>query len=333
MRTFLMALVIIAAVSVSASAVEILSPGYTVETYATYADSVKGIPRHIAFDGSGNLYIAQQNSGSIWRVTSGRVAGQFATGFTAPSSLTWGGGSSYGNYLYVGDGAVAIRRVALDGTTSPFANHNSVSSLAIDKKGNYGGYLYAGTGGADDFHKVDTAGNIMSFSSWPGLTDGGEPDGIAFDPGTSYGGLMYVGSAYGQNNANKSGLFTMNTSGTPTRFSNNLVYAYDLAFDTTGNFGGKLFAMGATSYGLAGGLYRVDVDGTATQFASSSTLNGLGFAFGPDGAMYLSEYSSSNGMVTISRITPEPCTLLLLGLGAAIARLGESKARRVRKRR
>ena len=32
-------------------------------------------------------------------------------------------------------------------------------------------------------------------------------------------------------------------------------------------------------------------------------------------------------------ITPEPCTLLLLGLGAAIARLGKSKARQVRKRR
>jgi hypothetical protein len=52
-----------------------------------------------------------------------------------------------------------------------------------------------------------------------------------------------------------------------------------------------------------------------TNFANSSTLNDLGLAFGPDGSIYLSGCSSSNGMVTISRITPEPCTLLLLGLG------------------
>ena len=313
-----MTLVIIAAVSMPAGAIEVLSPGYTAQTYVTYSDSVGSIPRHMAFDGSGNLYVAQYDSGTIWKVTPGKVASQFATGFTSPYSITWGGGTAYGNFLYVGDGR--ITKLALNGTGTLFASHNCVSSLAIDKKGNYGGYLYAGTGGADDFHKVDTAGNLLPFGSWPGLTDGGEPDGIAFDTGTSYGGLMYVGSAYTQNNADKSGIFTMNTSGTPTRFSNNLVQAFDLAFDTTGTFGGKLFAMGTTTYGTSCSLYSVGVNGTATQFASSSTLDGLGLAFGPDGAMYVSEYSSSNGMVTISRIIPEPCTLLLLGLGAAVLR-------------
>jgi hypothetical protein len=319
MRTFLMTLVIIAAVTVSAGAVDILSPGYTVQTYATYVDSAD-YPHHMTFDfdSSGNLYVAQPASGTIWRITPGGVASQFASGLIGPYSITWGGGSSFGNYLYVGGGS--ITKLALDGTYSLFANHNCVSSLAIDKKGNYGGYLYAGTGGADDFHKINTAGNIMSFGSWPGLTDGGEPDGIAFDPGTAYGGLMFVGSAYTQNNASKSGIFTMDTSGNPTRFSNNLVQAFDLAFDTTGTFGGKLFAMGTTTYGTSCSLYSVGIDGTATRFAYSSTLNGLGLAFGPDGAMYVSEYSSANGMVTISRIVPEPCTLLLLGLGAAVVR-------------
>jgi hypothetical protein len=314
-----MALVITAAAAVSASAVEVLSPGYTVQTYATYTD-VADYPHHMTFDfdSSGNLYVAQPASGTIMKITPGKAVSQFASGLTGPYSITWGGGSAFGNYLYVGGGS--IYKLALDGTVSSFANHNCVSSLAIDKKGNYGGYLYAGTGGADDFHKINTAGNIMSFGSWPGLTDNGEPDGIAFDPGTAYGGLMYVGSAYTPDNASKSGLFTMNTSGVPTRFSNNLVYAYELAFDTTGNFGGKLFTMGATSYGSAAGIYSVGVDGTATRFANTSSQFGLGLAFGQDGAMYLSEYSSSNGMITISRITPEPATLLLLSFGAALVR-------------
>jgi hypothetical protein len=317
MRTFLMTLVIIAAVSVPAGAIEILSPGYTVQTYATYADSA-GYPHQMTFDSSGNLYVAQTDSGTIMKITPGKVASQFASGFTGPYSITWGGGSAFGNYLYVGGGS--ITKLALDGTASPFANHDCVSSLAIDKKGNYGGYLYAGTGGWDDFHKIDSVGNMASFGSWPGGTDGGEPDGIAFDPGSSYGGSMYVGSAYTQYDASKSGLFTMNTSGVPTRFSSNLVQAYELAFDTTGNFGSKLFTMGSTSYGSAAGIYSVGVDGTATRFANTSSQFGLGLAFGQDGAMYVSEYSSSNGMVTISRITPEPCTLLLLGLGAVIIR-------------
>ena len=318
-----MALVITLAVAVSASAVEILSPGYTVQTYATYVDSA-GYPHHMTFDSSGNLYVAQTDSGTIMKITPGKVASQFASGFTGPYSITWGGGTSFGDYLYVGGGS--ITKLALNGTFSLFANHNSVSSLAIDKKGNYGGYLYAGTGGADDFHKINAAGTMSSFGTWPGLTDGGEPDGIAFDPGTLYGGSMYVGSAYTQNNASKSGLFTISTSGVPTRFSSNLVQAYELAFDTTGNFGSKLFTMGTTSYGSAAGLYSVGVDGTATRFANTSSQFGLGLAFGQDGAMYISEYSSSNGMITISRIIPEPCTLLLLGLGAAVLTRRHKKA-------
>jgi hypothetical protein len=312
-----MTLVIIAAVAASAGAVQVLAPGYTVQTYATYTD-IAGYPHHMTFDSSGNLYIAQTDSGKIWKVAQGGAASQFASGFVGPYSITWGGGSAFGNYIYVG--GATITKLALDGTKIPFANHNCLASMAIDKRGNYGGYLYIGTGGADDFHKIDTAGNMYSFGSWPGLTDNGEPDGIAFDPGTSYGGAMYVGSAYTEDNADKSGLFIMNTSGTPTRFSSNLVQAYELAFDTTGNFGGNLFTMGTTSYGLAGGIYSVGVDGTATRFADTSSQFGMGLAFGPDGAMYLSEYSSSNGMITISRITPEPCTLLLFGIGAAILR-------------
>jgi hypothetical protein len=318
MRTILMTIVITMAVSVPVSAIEIVQPGYSVQTYATYTDSARGEPQHMAFDGSGNLYVVQRDSGNIWKVAPGGSASQFASGITDAYAITWGGNSGYGNYLYVG--GARISKVTLDGQISSFANHSNIASLTIDKKGNYGGYLYASTGGADDFHKIDTAGNITNFGSWPGLTNGGEPDGIAFDTGTSYGGLMYVGSAYEQNNANKSGLFTMNTSGTPTRFSNNLVQAYELAFDTTGIFGGKLFTIGETSFNSIYSLYSVGVNGAATQFATSSTLERLGLAFGLDGALYISEYSSSDGLVTISRIIPEPATLLILGLGAALIR-------------
>ncbi|MGA2323665.1 MAG: PEP-CTERM sorting domain-containing protein [Sedimentisphaerales bacterium] len=317
MRTILIALMIIAAVAVPAGAIEILLPGYTVETYATYSDSVGTTPFHMTFDGRGNLY-SLNSSGIIWRITPSKVASQFASGFAGYTSLTWGGGSAFGDNLYVG--GPQIIKLAMDGTPTFFANHDSVSSLAIDKKGNYGGFLYAGTGSYDDFHKIDTSGNIYSFSNWPGSTNGGEPDGLAFDPGTAFDGALYVGTNYLQNNASKSGLFKMDTSGVPTRFSSNLVQAWDIAFDNTGHLGGKLFVGGRTDYQMTGGIYMVDVDGTATRFANMSPLLGLGMAFGPDGALYLTEYSSSNSMYTILRVTPEPATLLLLGLGSVMVR-------------
>jgi hypothetical protein len=304
MKTVLMTILIIAAVSTTANAVVVTAPGYTVEIYATYTDSVKGIPRHMTFDANGNLYVTQQDSGTIWRVTPSRVASQFASGFTAPYSIAWGGGTAYGDYLYVG--ALNMYKVDLNGNKTFFTSSTCTGSLTIDRTlaGNYGGYLYVGTGCADDVEKIDTAGNILFFSAWPGPTDGGAPYGIAFDPGAAYGGLMYVGSAYTPNNASKSGIFAMSTGGTPTRFCSNLVQVTDVSFDKAGLFGGLLFAIGSTSYQSPTGIFSVGVDGIATEFATSTMVNAHGLAFGTDGAMYISEYSSPDGSVIISRIAP-----------------------------
>ncbi len=301
MRIVFMTIVIIVFASVPAVALDMSVPGYTVETFATYAET---LPRHMTFDGSGNLYVTQLNSGNIWKITPSGAAGQFVSGFIAPYSIDWGGGTAYGDYLYVGQGGAVTRVDLISGNKTFFAGQDCDGSLTIDKTGNYGGYMYVGTGCYDDIKKIDTAGHITTFSTWPGWTDGGAPYGIDFDPGTAYGGLMYVGCAFEQGDAGKSGLFTMNTGGTPTRFCSDLVQVWNVHFDKTGLFAGSLFVIGRASYESYPSIYTVSTDGIATEFATSTILNVHGLAFGPDGALYVSEYSSWDGLVTISRITP-----------------------------
>jgi hypothetical protein len=47
---------------------------------------------------------------------------------------------------------------------------------------------------------------------------------------------------------------------------------------------------------------------------------GFGLVFGPDHALYISEYIAANETVVISRIVPEPCTIVMLSLGALALR-------------
>jgi len=311
----------------SALAIEVLEPGYVVQTYATYSEPGIGQPRAMTFGGDNNLYVTQKVNGSIWRITPEGVASEFVSGLETPCGIVWSGGTGYGDYLYVVEyetwgGGVA--RVGLDGTTSNFANMpyggHAPSPIGLDRTGNYGGHLYVGTTGQDHTYRVDTAGNVSMFSDFPGWTDGGSPVDIAFDPGADYGGLMYISTSFVGANQHKSGLFTLDTSGNASRFTDDLVTAGYIEFDETGYFDGEMFVSGKSGFDEPWWLWRVGLDGTATEFARGTVSDPYGLAFGLDGAMYVAEYSAGDEMVIISRIIPEPATLLLLGLGGIMLR-------------
>ncbi len=85
----------------SAHAIVVVEPGYTVQVYATYSQSRS--TRGLAFDGSGNLYATHDQAGSIWKITSDGTASEFVIGLGYPIGITWGGGTSFGDYLYVLD--------------------------------------------------------------------------------------------------------------------------------------------------------------------------------------------------------------------------------------
>jgi hypothetical protein len=279
----------------------------------------------MVFDDNGNLYATHgEPLGSIWWITPDGSASEFVHGLQTPCGIVWAGGTSYGDYLYVveyeteGGGIV---KVGLDGTTSNFASmdppKHAPSPLGLDKIDNYGGYLYIGTTGQDHTYQVDIHGNVTMFSNFPGWTDGGGPRDIDFDPGTNYGGLMYMATSF-EYTPDVSGLFTLDTYGNAERFTPDLAAAVRAKFDPYGVFGGELFVIGRSELGQPRALWRVSPDGAATEFATTTASRGL--AFGPDGAMYIAEYSSADQTVLISRVIPEPATVLLLSLGGLLLR-------------
>jgi sugar lactone lactonase YvrE len=306
-------------------AIEVLEPGYTVETYATYSKPGIGKPRSMTFGGDNNLYVTQKVDGSVWHITPEGAASEFVSGLETPCGIVWGGGTSYGDHLYVVRyevGGGGVYRIGLDGTVSNFANMpyggHAPGPIGIDRTGNYDGCLYVGSTGQDHTYRVDTGGNVTKFSDFPGWYDGGGPHDIAFGTVADYGGLMYMSTSFVGVNQHRSGLFTLDTSGNASRFTDDLVAASRIDFDLIGDFDEEMFVTAKSGFDEPLGIWRVGPDGTATEFARTTISDPYGLAFGPDGAMYIAEYSSDDEMVIISRIIPEPVTVLLLGLGMAI---------------
>ncbi len=295
----------------SAWAVEVLKPGYSVETYVTYSGAGIGSALHMTFDSDGNLYVTHKGTsrdvrdGCIHQIETDRQVRMLAEGFYYPRDLVWTGGSAYGDYLYVADTGRApggeIDRVDLNGNVSFFSRpDNQPGCVALDITGNYGGYLYSGTLGLDHIDLLNLAGGISRFSDFPHNISGGPYD-MAFDPGVAYGGLMYV-ATINCTGTQYSGIFSLDTNGTATRFTGDLVAATHIAFDEAGDFGEDMFVVGKSGFNEPWGIWRVGPDGTATEFAR--TISGIGgLAFGPDGAMYVAEYDADNELVIISRIS------------------------------
>jgi hypothetical protein len=285
------------------AAVQVLEPGYVVEIYATFSEPAIGSSRGMTFDDNGNLYVVQHTDGSVWKVTPDAYASEFVSGLNLPRGIVWTGGTSYGNYLYATNSETIVR-IALDGTSTNFANmfdHGS-TVIAMDKTGNYGGYIYTASSASDRIFQVDTSGNVTSFGTFPGWTSGGGPYGIDFDPGTNYGGSMYVATSY-SSTPNLSGVFVLDIIGNATRFTNDLASGLFLKFDRTGDFDGEMFLSANRVVTGQRKIWCVHSDGTATEFAETTVSNPCGLAFGPDGAMYVAEYNANSETVIISRIS------------------------------
>ena len=96
--------------------------------------SVLNSPRGLAFDSTGNLFVANYGSNAIERFTPGGVASFFAGNVNSPFDLAF---DSAGR-LYASHGLDTILRFTPDGTASVFANTTPSSfayGLAFDSAG------------------------------------------------------------------------------------------------------------------------------------------------------------------------------------------------------
>ena len=256
----------------------------------------------------------------------------FTTGLTRPFDIIWAEGTVFGDYLYVTEGYDnaynsngGVTRINSDGNIDRFvtSGFNQPVSLAVDRSGNYGGNLYVSSGAHDRINKVLPDGQVQGFYYIGDYS--GSPADIAFAPNGSYGGLMYVAASY-SNLPDLSGILTFDPAGNPTKFAPGIERAGDLAFDDTGTgaFGNYLYAVVKQGDDYGSSIYRVYPDGQAELFISDLWWQ-TNLAFGPDGALYISESHWGNGTVTISRVVPEPATMSLMGLGLLALRRRRKK--------
>jgi hypothetical protein len=297
---------------------------YIYETYATYYHPNPGMsPWYMCFDGYGNLYVTHRENGSIYRIDMDGNAIRWVDNLNGPHDIAWGGGTEYGEYLYVGC-LDAVRRIDLNGNISTFATISGEPVvLALDRVGSYGRYMYAATAINDHIRCIFPTGNTQRFSDFPYGVPGGV-HGIAFDPAMKYGHFMYAASA--SSTLQWNGLFRLDILGNPTRFgSNRIITAKHLEFDAMGLMSdGKLFVVGEISTGVGTtfwGIYEVAPNGEPTPFWGGTRQTGgvYGFTFGPDGALYVAGYVTAENTVVITRITLPPKAIAARKLLAAIA--------------
>jgi hypothetical protein len=308
----------------------VLDPAYQAETYATYDYAPAWPTLDMTFGPNGNLYTTHhheytsgQTDGWIYRIMPDKTVEPWITGISRPEDIIWGGGTSFGDYLYFTEGFDNIynsdgglTRISLDGTIDRFvtSGFDQPVTLGIDQVGNFGGDIFVGSGDSDRINRVLPNGQVQGFYSF-GTSSGSSID-IEFAPNGSYGGLMYVGTQF-TSLTNLSGILTFDTGGNPTKIAPEIIGAFDLAFDTTDDqlFGGYLYASGrlAGDPSWTSRIFRIYPDGTSEEIITATSWRAR-MAFGADG-LYINESYWDVPTITISRVVPEPAMMSLLGLG------------------
>ncbi len=246
----------------------------------TFVPATAGLsyPYYMAFDASGNLYVANYDGNTISKVTpSGTVSTFVSSGLSEPVGLAF---DASGNLYVANYESGTISKVTPAGTVSTFVSlgaEDRPSALAFDSTGN----LYV----SNDFinytiSKVTPGGTVSTFVS-SGLD---EPYGLAFDAS----GNLYVANA-GNHTISK-----VTSGGTVSTFvSSGLSNPWGLAFDASGNLDVANLS-GTVSKVTPGGIVSTLVSGLSEP---------VGLAFDSSGALYISNLEN-----TISKVAALPAT-------------------------
>jgi hypothetical protein len=310
-------------------------PAFHAEAYVSYGGTGIGAATFITSDHNGSLYTLHQTLGTVHRINPDKTEQLLASNLDVPVNAVWGGGTEFGDYLYVAEHSQVpnpgkILKIDASGNKSTFISVNyETDAIGIDHVGNYGGYMYYGTDVWDRYDRVTPLKDVSNFSSFH-YDYAGCSSGIAFDPGTRYGGLMYVAN-HSYATPSLAGVWSLDASGNPTRFASSLVTAVHAEFAPVNSpFGGDLFVHGYLANDQIGNIFRISPDGEVSLFASGLWACGNSFTFGNDGAMYVIERTADWKNTIISRVIPEPGMLSLMVLGVygmvqRRCRLGKSK--------
>jgi len=312
---------------------------YAAVTYptTTFVTTVGEQSDGLAFDSSGNLYVANRGNDAqgtdgdtVDKVTLAGVVTTFASTGERPWSDAF---DSSGNLYVANHTSNTISKITPSGTVTTFASVGSDPSyLIFDSSGN----LYEANETSNTISKITPSGTVTTFASV-----GSDPAGLAFDSS----GNLYSAN-WGANTVSK-----ITPSGTVTTFATVGSEPWALVFDSSGNLytanygagtvskitpGGIVTTAWATvgsepyalAFGPDGNLYvanqntafvsQITPGGTVTSFAISSSLS-YALAFGPDGNLYVAHGDDISKLTLPTR----PTATITSSLGATM-QVGQS---------
>jgi len=197
----------------------------------------------MALDSSKNLYVSDNGSNVIYKITPGGILTTFASGFNDAEGLVF---DSSGN-LFVANGPSEIDKITPGGTVSTFvtiASGGGFQDLKIDSGGN----LYLASTGDQAIYKITPGGAVSTFAS--GLNF---PTGLVFDSS----GNLYVYDSGTIDKITPGGVVTPFVSG----FTVNNVY--DLTIDAAGD----IYAPDT-----GGIIWEITPGGVATEFSDPGDI-------------------------------------------------------------
>ncbi len=212
-----------------------------------YSGGLQG-PMGLAFDGAGNLYVADRYTYEISKITPDGTRSVFAN--TGLSQETWGLAFDGAVNLYSANhGNNTVTKYAPDGSASVFASTglSRPSALAFDQAGNL--YVANEGTGSGYIEKFTADGAPVLFAS----TGSRSPVGLAFDSA----GRLYATSYYDDT------LLQFTPEGAGTVFAHTGYEPMGLAFDRAGNL-----------YVADAGAHTIETfapDGTHSVFANSGS--------------------------------------------------------------
>ena len=254
---------------------------------STFASGLNA-PNGLAFDSSGNLYVANSGDGTVSKVDAEGEVSTFASGFTDPVGLAFDTAGDL--YVSYGENAGAIGQVTPSGVVSVFADYNTglyyPDGLAFDSSGN----LYAANWGWGTVTRLTPTGAATTLPYDFGGID--NATGLAFDGS----GNLYVSNSYNGT------VSKVSTGGVVTVFAAGFSFPAALAFDSSGN----LYVVNAGNDTVS----MVTPDGVMSTFVSSGLDQPDGLAFDSSGNLYVA--NAGNGTVTevpvVATVTPVTTT-------------------------
>jgi sugar lactone lactonase YvrE len=217
-------------------------------------------PEGLAFDNSGNLYIANEGGNDIVKYSSGAQS-VFASGVGQAWGLAF---NSTGN-LFVSSLGGTIYQVSANGSsvTTFKSGLNQPNGLAFDSAGD----LFEADWGSGDINEFKNIGGTLSTTPTLYASTGGNPTGLTFN-----GGNLFVGMG-----GTTGSVLEIKPGDVQSTFASSVVDPYGLAFNNAGD----LFVASGGSPG-GNSITEFSPTGTPMSPAFASGLDSpLGIAFQP----------------------------------------------------